>query len=306
MAQAVAFGQRSFGFINPYEQFGYCCYGGSTVKGFSGAPYYLNNTVFGMHLGGNLDNLGYEGSYIRSLLKPTTLITTFREDSEEWLIEQAGRDTEFLYERSPFSVDEFKVKVGGSYHIVDSEVLGKLLKKVKGRKRDENFDFEQESRPAPPVQQEEQPAPQQEAIPLPPPQPTVVEADLLGIEDLPLCPRTALNYQDQGNLIRAPADVGALGQVSDLTNVLREEMRTLKQMVLESRRPLERSHMESLPLTPAQPKGASQSTAARRNRKNKSNAQRLVSLERQLSKLSSLTGSGLQSSQTEPLPSGSK
>lgn len=295
MAQVVAFGQRSFGFVNPYEQFGYCSYGGSTIKGFSGAPYFLNNTVFGMHLGGNLDNLGYEGSYIRSLLKPTTVITTFREDSEEWLIDQVGRETEVLYERSPFDVDEYKVKVGGSYHIVDSEVLGKLLGKVKGKKKSSNFTFEQEALPRP------TPAPRRESISRPTPRDDSIE-----LEDLPLCPRDALSYKDQGNLIRAPASAGALGQEQDLKNVLREEMRTLREMVLESRKPLEKSHMESRQSTHAPQNGASQSTVARRNRRRKSNAQRLSSLERQLFKPLSHTDGGQPRFRNEPLPSGSK
>lgn len=297
MAQVVAFGQRSFGFINPYEQFGYCSYGGSTIKGFSGAPYHLNNTIFGMHLGGNLDNLGYEGSYIRSLLKPTAKITTFREDSEEWLIDQAGREVELLYERSPFDMDEYKVKVGGSYHIVDSEVLGKLLNKVRGKKRNEDFSFDQEALDKPEPNPVDQPVePQTPLIDLEPPQ----------VAELPLCPRNAMSFQDQGNLMRAPVDVGARGQGEDLRSVLREELRTLREMVSKSQKPLDQSHLESLRSTHAQQSVPSQSTAARRNRKNKSNAQRLMSLEEQLSKLSSLIAAGQQSCPTQPQPSGSR
>lgn len=285
MAQVVAFGQRSFGFINPYEQFGYCSYGGSTIKGFSGAPYYLNNTVFGMHLGGNLENLGYEGSYIRSLLKPSATITSYREDSEEWLIDMASRETEFLYERSPVNPDEYKIKIRGSYHVVDDDVMRQILNKSRGKQR-QNPEFDAEAREVPRADTTTR---MRKSVDLTIPE---IKEELSGVTvqvadvgDLPLCPREAMTFKDSGNLIRAPASAGARGQESDPAGVPKPAMPTSNPMVSTSQTPLAPSHMESRKSMPAAPRGASQSTASRRKRAKKSNAQRIESLEELLSKL---------------------
>lgn len=254
MVQVVAFGSRSFGFLNPYKQFGFCRYNGSTVKGFSGAPYYVNKTVYGMHLGGDVVNLGYEGAYIQSLLKPTKTVVKTPESSDDWLIDQAIALRQFEYDRSPYDPDEYRVRIGNRYHIVETDVLEQLLAVSAGRSKRE-VPYDHERNPIPP-----EPAPRTHPV-----IPANYRCDPVPVDDLPLAPREAFEF-DQGNLRRGPSvNVGAPGKAVEHPVVQSVSLPTSSQTSCLSQKPLEPSHMESLPLMPAQPKGASKSTRQRQN-----------------------------------------
>lgn len=260
MAQIVAFGQRSFGFLETYPQFGYCSYSGSTLKGFSGAPYYINKTIFGMHLGGNVDNLGYEAAYILSVLRPSKLIVSHQEASDDWLIDQASRSVAFDYEQSPYDPDEYRVKMNGRYHMVEGDVLGRMLGRTFGRRSARQ------------------------------PMEFLESADVPQESSLPKAPRGALDYEP-GNLIRAPAVVaGALGVEQVLPSAPRQEAQTSRQTVSLSRPPSELSRMEYRESMHAPPSAVSASTA--RNRKRKSRLQQLKSQIQQLSRQLEATRSG--------------
>lgn len=259
MAQVVAFGSRSFGFITEYPQYGFCTYGGSTVKGFSGAPYYMNNTVFGIHVGGNGTNLGYESGYVHSLLNPSKTVVPHAESSDEWLIEQAHRTSDFHYERSPYDPDEYRVRLNGRYHIVDSSVLQQMSSKTKAKKK-ATIAMELESKPMPAIEKETF----KDVIYQPPKE-----------SDLPKMPVGALEFQDQGNYFRAPAVVaGATGVRSIPRRSAAFPARPTSNTTASScPMPLEKSHMESLTSTPAQPKEASPSTQRSKNQKARSRRQ---------------------------------
>lgn len=113
--QVVAYGQQSMGMVMPYDAFGYVTYTGSTVPGFSGAPYYLGNCVLGMHIGAQGQNLGYDGSYLAMLVRST-------QESTQWLETQilraARRGQKIRATRSPFDPDEVQLVVNGQYHVV--------------------------------------------------------------------------------------------------------------------------------------------------------------------------------------------
>lgn len=146
----TAMDKRTIGFLSRHPQFGYVSYNGSTTKGFSGAPYYFGRTVFGMHLGSDSKNMGYDGAFLRSELRPSKVIkrqTGIRtEDSADWLFEQTQRYDDFEYTRSPFNPDEYKIRVGGMYHIVDEDVLYAVIQKGKGRKaKAETIEYLEES-----------------------------------------------------------------------------------------------------------------------------------------------------------------
>nr|QZZ63304.1 hypothetical protein [Vespula vulgaris Sobemo-like virus 1] len=139
-ANVIALGRRSIGFLDEHPQFGYVTYTGSTIKGFSGAPYYFGKTIFGMHLGSDSGNLGYDGAFLRSEIKPSRVIKRTvgldQEDSAEWLYDQFEKyGEEITYSRSPFDPDEYKVKVGGQYHIVSAEVMHDVLDARKKKTR---------------------------------------------------------------------------------------------------------------------------------------------------------------------------
>lgn len=275
IAQIVAFGKRSAGFVDTYPQFGYCKFGGSTIGGFSGAPYYLNKQIFGMHLGGNLDNIGYEAAYIKSILKPSKTIKNhaqyISEDSDDWLIEQAGRVVEFAYDQSPYDPDEYRVKINNRYHVVSYDVLDRMQKSSKGqRRKDLVLDYESAS------------------------------TDLFyDAESLPLCPRGALNFKDSGNLIRAPAVIaGAPGQEPVQVNAPVPAPRISNSMASTSQIVLEPSHMESLMSTRAPPNGPSRTTV--RKQKMRLKNQQLMKTVEQLSRRLEAMENGRQTSAQPP------
>lgn len=118
------FGQSSLGMLRGNPSFGFCEYTGSTVSGFSGAPYVVGKTVYGMHLGGGTQNLGYSGAYISMLLR------TLQEDSTDFLMTQIKKTSEYQVMQSPYDPDEFRVKVGGRYYLLDAEGVHKLNMRV--------------------------------------------------------------------------------------------------------------------------------------------------------------------------------
>lgn len=123
-----AFQKSSMGMLENHPAFGWVSYHGSTVKGFSGAPYFVGNTVFGMHVGGLKTNIGYDAAYLRML------VLSRLEDSEEWLIKQAMKGKKFKYERNPYDPDEYRVEMDGNYYTVSSEGLARMQKRtMKGR-----------------------------------------------------------------------------------------------------------------------------------------------------------------------------
>lgn len=252
MVQVVAFGNRSFGFLNPYKQFGYCKYAGSTIKGFSGAPYYVNKTVYGMHLGGDAVNLGYEGAYIQSLLRPSKTIIRNQEASEDWLIDQAYSIRKFEYDRSPYDPDEYRVRIGNRYHIVETDVLDRMLAVSQGTAK-QRPTYDRECDDMPPVP----------AVRKLPPQSSNYDLELTPADELPLAPRGALDF-DQGNLRRGPnVDVGARGRGEVRRSVVSQPERISPPTSSEYQQPSEIYHTESLSSTPVQPNEVSASTRKR-------------------------------------------
>nr|QVG74742.1 hypothetical protein 1 [Virus sp.] len=304
----VALNRRSIGFLSEHPQFGYIEYTGSTIKGFSGAPYYFGKTVFGMHIGSQNNNLGYDAAYLRSELKPSRVVkkdlALSTEDSATWLEEQIDRYEDFIWIRSPYDPDEYKVKVGGMYHIVDSEVLDTLLSKRKGSKRTskiDNLDTEAVSRETYlDLHKEKDPQVAMvkgllkefgktsicSSVPVNVEVPTTsgsVEAPInkesVPAEELPLAPRDAMTFNDSGNLIRAPTNVmppvvaGAPGMVYPQVGVQSHVQPTLGPMAYVYHPPLVNYNMESLTSMPVPQSAVSASTA--RNRRARLRRQRM-------------------------------
>lgn len=135
--QVNANGLSSLGFLESHRAFGFVKYSGSTVNGFSGAPYYVGNTIYGFHVGGSSENVGYEASYVKSLLFAP------KESSEDIMMDAIRKKRKFKYERSPFDPDEYRVLVGDRYYMVDSEAMGRLLEMGRGSEK-RNISYEPE------------------------------------------------------------------------------------------------------------------------------------------------------------------
>jgi len=316
-ATITAYGKRTIGHLDQHPQFGFVKYTGSTIKGFSGAPYYFGRVVFGMHLGSDSSNIGYDGAFLRSELRPSRVIkkqlNLTTEDSAEWLIEQSERFQDLDYTRSPFDPDVYKVRVGGQYHIVDSEVMDRVLKGSK-RKEVTSIDYLPETlfvdgvKAKPEVELSKESDPEtamvkgllnewgktsivRESKPVPVVAESKVkdqatstdglfQCESRDVNDLPLAPRDAMTFNDSGNLIRAPAVVaGAPGMVNPMVGVLNPSMQTYPQMVSQYQPPLVNYHMESRVLTHAPQNEVSTNTV--RNKRKRLRRQQLRNEHRQ-------------------------
>lgn len=121
--QCIAEGrsEKSFGFISRNDAFGMVSYSGSTKLGFSGAPYYLNKTVFGIHVAAESTNVGYEASFIAMLLARHSNLKL--EDSADWLIDQAMRDDDYGHD---WDGDRFAFRINGRYFDGDQTLYDRI------------------------------------------------------------------------------------------------------------------------------------------------------------------------------------
>lgn len=161
-----AFGQQTMGMLSPDDDaFGFCDYNGSTVKGFSGAPYYLGKAVYGMHVGGTTKNFGYEAAYIYML------VSRGQESTEDYLISEIQKDVDYHWQPSPYNPDEIRMRVNGKFYLVDQDEFDKIVgKSKKAPKRYHAPTYEKEA--------------------------LTVTDETIKAEDLPLAPRAACSYQD--------------------------------------------------------------------------------------------------------------
>lgn len=278
-AKATAFGKQSMGLIEVYEAFGFVSYKGSTVAGFSGAPYYANNTVFGMHIGGHDTNMGHEAAYISMVLKD------LNESSENWLMDQAAKEIEFYYERSPYDPDEYRVKVAGQYHVVDSEIFAKLKNQARPKNRPLNtlaMEFEKGEE----TESEDD------------------DSDISSVNSMPLAPRAAGQFAETENFYRAPAvNAGARGVLAEAgVNVPAPRTVPPQGMELESRRFSERSRMVGQTSTVAPRNVVLGGTSRKQKRRNRAEKIRQMKSELQvLRQRSNPIDPGASTSRQQPM-----
>lgn len=97
--------------------FGFCSYDGSTLQGFSGAPYTNGTRVLAIHLGGGSSgNFGYSASFVVAQINLYKRPESSELSGLENALKSAGR-SEVEYERG---IDETRVRVGGAYFVVDN------------------------------------------------------------------------------------------------------------------------------------------------------------------------------------------
>lgn len=113
--------QASMGPLQQDEgSFGILRYCGSSVKGFSGSPYYMGKTIYGFHVGSMGTNYGYDAAYL-------TLMTKL-EDSSDRIASEIADGYEHRMRPSPFNPDEVFVSVKGNFCIMDADVYYKARK----------------------------------------------------------------------------------------------------------------------------------------------------------------------------------
>lgn len=93
--------------------FGKVSYEGSTLPGFSGSPYFMHRTVFGMHVGAGKVNLGICGAFISFNASPKP------ESSEDFVLDVIKRGGDYEEYDDPYDPDGVFVKVKGKYFRMD-------------------------------------------------------------------------------------------------------------------------------------------------------------------------------------------
>lgn len=207
--------QLTQGMVSKLPVFGYVSYAGSTWPGFSGAPYYVNNQVYAMHVGSGGVNLGISSSYIRALLR--------MEDSFDFVLQDikaTAKQRRFQARVSPTDPLERLVEYNGRMYVFDREDIASVEQYLDWN---DTVDYSRESmsypdhgpveRPVDVVRQKEQtPEPKQEtpAVPaapatsapvVPETPPATTGGDVDAITPCPV----------EGNVNRASAGVEARG-----------------------------------------------------------------------------------------------
>lgn len=215
----VSDGERtSMGVVGDMVGFGLMEYRGSTIRGFSGAPYCVNKTVYGMHVASTPNfNMGIQGAYIRSFSR--------LEDSEDFLLREIKRGAEMEI-RQAHNLDEYKVLYKGRYFIMDAEEVDEAIKRSK-----RSYDVSAKTDVAWQLK----------------------ESALNDTEDLPRVPRAFCEWADnQGNLLR-PEAVVASG--ASLKHPIVPAQNIPKSTQMDSlSRPVSPNSMDGHELTHAQPR----------------------------------------------------
>lgn len=127
--------------VNDYAGMGHVEYRGTTMGGYSGAPYASGRTVYGMHVHGGARNGGYEILYLYAAAKVE--LEVYDEDTEDVYLARlfASRDADYYVQ---FKGRKAIVRVGAGrhYHVVD-------------RQKFENAEYEWEHRDDDPYDDEE-------------------------------------------------------------------------------------------------------------------------------------------------------
>lgn len=109
----------SMGPLKSMDAFGLVKYSGSTSPGFSGAPYFMGNTVFGMHFGAAACNMGYEAAYLDMCVR--------REDYDEYYRDLISREEVFDFKQSPYDPSDVMVRIRGKMITMDRDDFEEAL-----------------------------------------------------------------------------------------------------------------------------------------------------------------------------------
>ncbi|APG75953.1 hypothetical protein 1 [Hubei sobemo-like virus 13] len=119
-------GMASSGMLKPYFANPHLVYEGSTKPGFSGAPLYTGNIVYGMHVGAGSSNMALDSNWIAAI--------AFRnESSEEFILQElfarhkrTGKNIKF-HGTAP---GESWIMYNGKYRVFDDEDIPEYIRNV--------------------------------------------------------------------------------------------------------------------------------------------------------------------------------
>lgn len=135
-------GMTTIGSVEEMACFGLVSYSGTTLNGYSGAPYYFGNAVFGMHCGSSSGvNFGVEAQYLPWVLSEDDSLvnSSCDEDSWEWLEKKLSEGKSMRWKRSSVDPSMIRVSFRGRYYEVDTDddVGKKIYRRLRGLERSE-------------------------------------------------------------------------------------------------------------------------------------------------------------------------
>nr|QJI53804.1 MAG: hypothetical protein 1 [Solemoviridae sp.] len=121
---------------------GYVTYSGSTLPGFSGAPYYVGKQIVGIHMGAGAVNLGLDGAHVASLIAGVFKAEggAFTTDPEELYKEMMQKGDEMEYRI--MANGAYQVRMGGHYRTYDEETFDRISGRVAKRSSGVAYDAE--------------------------------------------------------------------------------------------------------------------------------------------------------------------
>lgn len=127
----LSLSERSFG-VTHYE--------GTTLPGYSGAPYTVAGDIVAMHLRGadtqNGPNLGVSAQLLFVTAKK--VLDLKLEDSEEWLVDQVNKRRKKMFiDQTWGHPDSMRVRIGNQFAIIEKDVIAAAL----GAEIDEYVDY---------------------------------------------------------------------------------------------------------------------------------------------------------------------
>lgn len=122
------------------RSFGLTFYEGTTLPGYSGAPYTISGNIVAMHLRGadtqHGPNIGVSAQVLYVTAKK--MLGLALEDSEEWLIEQVTRRKKrMIIDQTWGHSDSLRVRIGNQFAIIEKETIAAAL----GEEFDEYVDY---------------------------------------------------------------------------------------------------------------------------------------------------------------------
>lgn len=125
VAGPAGFGTMGYLALND-RAFGMTWYEGTTLPGYSGAPYTVAGKIAAMHLRGadtqHGPNIGVSAQLLYVTAKKHLDVRI--EDSEEWLIQQVQNKKRRIYIDSSWgALDSYRVRIGNQFAIVDKDAF---------------------------------------------------------------------------------------------------------------------------------------------------------------------------------------
>lgn len=120
--------------------FGMTHYEGTTLPGYSGAPYTVSGNIVAMHLRGADTQHGPNIGVSAQLLYVTAkkMLDSKLEDSEEWLIDQVTKRKKRMFiDQTWGHPDSMRVRIGNQFAIIEKDVIASVL----GADIDEYVDY---------------------------------------------------------------------------------------------------------------------------------------------------------------------